>query len=60
MLLAAINLISDLTCCDVRSTLLSGLVVLLRPTKDDVQQHQNHDGNNLVYYVFSKRCCFFG
>ncbi|XP_030288668.1 armadillo-like helical domain containing protein 1 isoform X2 [Sparus aurata] len=39
----AINLISDLTCCDVRSTLLSGLVVLLRPTKDDVQQHQNHD-----------------
>ena len=52
MLRAAINLISDLTCCDVRSTLLSGLVGLLRPTQDDVQQHQNHDGNNLVYYVF--------
>ncbi|XP_036969638.1 armadillo-like helical domain containing protein 1 isoform X1 [Acanthopagrus latus] len=39
----AINLISDLMSCDVRSTLLSGLVVLLRPTKEDVQQHQNHD-----------------
>ena len=48
MLLAAINLISDLMSCDVRSTLLSGLVVLLRPTKEDIQQHQNHDGNSLV------------
>ncbi|KAA8590015.1 hypothetical protein FQN60_013380 [Etheostoma spectabile] len=37
----ATNLILDLKCYDVRPMLLSGLVTLLRPTKEEVQQHHN-------------------
>ncbi|XP_026201222.1 armadillo-like helical domain containing protein 1 [Anabas testudineus] len=37
----AINLILDLKHYDVRPVLLSGLVALLRPTKEEVQQHQS-------------------
>ncbi|XP_022615323.1 uncharacterized protein C1orf228 homolog [Seriola dumerili] len=36
----AINLILDLKCYDVRPMLLSGLVALLRPTKEEVKPHQ--------------------
>ncbi|KAG8003628.1 Adenine DNA glycosylase [Nibea albiflora] len=39
----AINLILDLKCYDVRPVLLKGLVALLRPAKEEVQQHQNMD-----------------
>ncbi|XP_041647352.1 armadillo-like helical domain containing protein 1 [Cheilinus undulatus] len=37
----AINLILLLKSYDVRPVLLSGLVALLRPTKEEVQEHQN-------------------
>ncbi|XP_040896713.1 armadillo-like helical domain containing protein 1 [Toxotes jaculatrix] len=37
---AAINLILDLKCYDVRPVLLSGLVALLRPTKEETNSHQ--------------------
>ncbi|XP_059197136.1 armadillo-like helical domain containing protein 1 [Centropristis striata] len=37
----AINLILVLKCYDVRPMLLSGLVALLRPAKEEVQQHHN-------------------
>ncbi|KAF3691017.1 putative protein C1orf228 -like protein [Channa argus] len=37
----AINLILDLKCYDVRPVLLSGLVALLRQTKEEVQEHQS-------------------
>lgn len=59
---AAINLILDLKHYDVRPVLLSGLVALLRPTKEEVQQHQNTEGDTLVS-VFSLKtnieykCC---
>lgn len=36
----AIKLILHLKCCDVKSALLTGLVALLRPIKEEVQQHQ--------------------
>ncbi|XP_039984967.1 armadillo-like helical domain containing protein 1 [Xiphias gladius] len=36
----AINLILDLKCYDVRPALLSGLVALLRPAKEEVKPHQ--------------------
>lgn len=48
MFLAAINLILDLKCYDVRPMLLSGLVALLRPSKEEVEQYQNMKGNTLV------------
>lgn len=49
MFLAAINLILDLKCYDVRPALLSGLVALLRPAKEEVQQYQDMEGNTLVF-----------
>ncbi|XP_069007181.1 uncharacterized protein mutyh [Embiotoca jacksoni] len=36
----AINLIVDLTCYDVKALLLTGLVALLRPVKEEVQQQR--------------------
>ncbi|XP_030583483.1 armadillo-like helical domain containing protein 1 isoform X2 [Archocentrus centrarchus] len=36
----AIKLILHLKCCDVKSALLTGLVALLRPGKEEMQQHQ--------------------
>ncbi|KAM9357931.1 armadillo-like helical domain containing protein 1 [Symphorus nematophorus] len=44
----AINLILDLRCYDVRPMLLSGLVTLLRPIKEDVQQHQNMEESEII------------
>lgn len=49
MSLAAINLISELKCYDVRPLLLSGLVALLRPTKEEVKQHQIMEGGTSVF-----------
>ncbi|KAL7396260.1 hypothetical protein ABVT39_003123 [Epinephelus coioides] len=40
----AINLILELKCYDVRPLLLSGLVALLRPTQEEVKQHQIMEG----------------
>ncbi|KAK2835650.1 hypothetical protein Q5P01_016134 [Channa striata] len=44
----AINLILDLKCYDVRPVLLSGLVALLRPTKEEVQQQQNTEEAEII------------
>lgn len=46
--LTAINLISVLMHFDVRPVLLSGLVALLRPSKEEVQQHQITEGDSLL------------
>lgn len=64
MFLTAVNLILDLKCFDVRPMLLSGLVTLLRPTKEEVQQQQNMEGSVLNFksvvrfffcFLFSQR-----
>ncbi|XP_041791705.1 armadillo-like helical domain containing protein 1 isoform X2 [Chelmon rostratus] len=44
----AVNLILDLKCFDVRPMLLSGLVALLRPTKEEVQQQQNMEESEII------------
>ncbi|XP_044056354.1 armadillo-like helical domain containing protein 1 isoform X1 [Siniperca chuatsi] len=44
----AINLILDLKCYDVRPVLLSGLVSLLRPTKEEVQQLHNMEESEII------------
>ncbi|XP_076582207.1 armadillo-like helical domain containing protein 1 isoform X1 [Chaetodon auriga] len=44
----AINLILDLKCYDVRPVLLSGLVALLRPTKEEIQQHKNIKESEII------------
>lgn len=47
---AAINLILDLKHYDVRPVLLSSLVALLRPTKEEGQQDQNTEGDTLFLF----------
>ncbi|TDH08427.1 hypothetical protein EPR50_G00097690 [Perca flavescens] len=44
----ATNLILDLKCYDVRPMLLSGLVTLLRPTKEELQQHHNMEESDVI------------
>ncbi|XP_027146259.1 armadillo-like helical domain containing protein 1 isoform X1 [Larimichthys crocea] len=44
----AINLILDLKCYDVRPMLLKGLVALLMPAKEEVQQHQNMEESEII------------
>ncbi|XP_070688277.1 uncharacterized protein mutyh [Pempheris klunzingeri] len=44
----AINLILELKCYDVRPMLLSGLVALLRPTKEEVQQQQDMEESDII------------
>ncbi|XP_034565108.1 armadillo-like helical domain containing protein 1 [Notolabrus celidotus] len=45
---AAINLILILKPYDVRPVLLSGLVALLRPSKEEVEQHQNTEESEIT------------
>ncbi|KAM6921133.1 armadillo-like helical domain containing protein 1 [Xenentodon cancila] len=44
----AINLILDLRHYDVKAVLLSGLVALLRPIKEEVQQHQLSEEGEMI------------
>ncbi|XP_051234005.1 armadillo-like helical domain containing protein 1 [Dicentrarchus labrax] len=44
----AINLILDLKCYDVRPMLLGGLVALLRPAKEEVQQHMEESESEII------------
>ncbi|XP_035509688.1 armadillo-like helical domain containing protein 1 [Morone saxatilis] len=44
----AINLILDLKCYDVRPMLLSGLVALLRPAKEEIQQNMEESESEII------------
>ncbi|KAK5870136.1 hypothetical protein PBY51_024796 [Eleginops maclovinus] len=44
----AIHLILDLKCYDVRPLLLRGLVTLLRPNKEKLQQHQDMQESEII------------
>ncbi|XP_029285042.1 armadillo-like helical domain containing protein 1 [Cottoperca gobio] len=51
----AINLILDLRCYDVRPLLLTGLLALLRPVREEVQQHQNVEESEIMKMTGSLR-----
>ncbi|XP_030583485.1 armadillo-like helical domain containing protein 1 isoform X4 [Archocentrus centrarchus] len=50
----AIKLILHLKCCDVKSALLTGLVALLRPGKEEMQQHQISKGDIIVWRLLAE------
>lgn len=52
--LAAVRLIFDLRRYDVKPVLLSGLVTLLRPTKEEQHTFNNLEGDS---FVFKKLIC---